>query len=192
MQRAIVMLAVAVIGFGIYGVAVDSPFVYYYVPITVSLGLVVGWIHRTARFADATLMALVLAAVGNLAGGVLLVGDGTLYGASVIGDLRYDKVFHALATGVAGWASYEAVKRWGVARTGAAAFVAVMMAAGAGAFVEIIEYIGSQIFDNASVGDYGNNMLDLVANTSGSLVGVALATRADPVRTRAVTGAAPG
>ena len=143
MQRAIMVLAVAVIGFGIYGVAVDSPFVYYYVPITVVLAFVVGWIHRTARFTDSTLMALALAAIGNLAGGVLLVGDGPLYGAPVIGSIRYDKVFHALATGVAGWASYEAVKRWGVARTGAAVFVAIMMAGGAGAFVEIIEYVGS-------------------------------------------------
>lgn len=186
------VLAVAVIGFGIYGVAVDSPFVYYYVPITVALALVVGLIHRTAGFADSTLMALALAAVGNLAGGVLLVGNGTLYGAVVIGDIRYDKVFHALATGVAGWASYEAVKRWGIVRTGAASLVAVMMAAGAGAFVEIIEYIGSEIFENTSVGDYGNNMLDLIANTTGSLVGVAMATRAIPAGRRAVTDPAPG
>jgi hypothetical protein len=177
MRRAIVVLAVAVVAFGIYGVAVDSPFVAYYVPITIVLAVIVGWIHRTARFADSTLMALTVVAIGNLAGGVLLVGDGTLYGATVLGDIRYDKVFHALATGVAGWASYEAVKRWGVARTGAAAFVAIMMAAGAGAFVEIIEYVGSVIFENTSVGDYGNNMLDLVANTAGSVVGVVLAAR---------------
>jgi hypothetical protein len=177
MRRAVAALAVAVVGFGIYGVAVDSPFVYYYVPITLVLALVVGWIHRTARFADWTLMALAAAGIGNLAGGVLLVGDGTLYGAAVIGDIRYDKVFHALATGVAGWASYEAVKRWGVTRTGTAIFVAIMMAAGAGAFVEIIEYAGSVIFENTSVGDYGNNMLDLVANTVGSLVGVVWASR---------------
>jgi len=184
MQRAIVVLAVAVIGFGIYGVAVDSPFVSYYVPITIVLAVIVGWIHRTARFADSTLMALTLAAIGNLAGGVLLVGDGTLYGATVIGEIRYDKVFHALATGVAGWASFEAVKRWGIVGTGVAAFVAIMMAAGAGAFVEIIEYIGSEIFENTSVGDYGNNMLDLVANTAGSVVGVMLASR--------VVGRGPG
>ncbi len=170
-------LAVAVIGFGSYGVVVDSPFVSYYIPITIVLAMVVFWIHRTARFADSTLLALTFAAIGNLAGGVLLVGDGTLYGAAVIGDIRYDKVFHALATGVAGWASYEAVRRWGITRRGAAIFVAVMMAGGAGAFVEIIEYIGSVIFENTSVGDYGNNMLDLVANTTGSVVGVFWASR---------------
>lgn len=177
MRKAIVTLTLAVIGFGIYGVAVDSPFVSYYVPITIALAALVGWIHRTARFADSTLMALALAGIGNLAGGVLLVGDGPLYSAAVLGDIRYDKVFHALATGVAGWACYEAVRRWGVARRGAAIFVAVMMAGGAGAFVEIIEYVGSVIFENTSVGDYGNNMLDLVANTAGSVVGVVWASR---------------
>jgi hypothetical protein len=188
MRRAILILAVAVIGFGIYGVVVDSPFVYYYVPITIVLALVVGWIHRSANFADSTLMALTLAAIGNLAGGVLVVGDGTLYGASVIGQIRYDKVFHAVATGVAGWASYEAARRWGIVRRGAAIFVAIMMAGGAGAFVEIIEYVGSVIFENTSVGDYGNNMLDLVANTTGSIVGVVWASRVVDARRDPVSG----
>jgi membrane protein YqaA with SNARE-associated domain len=167
----------AVIVFAIYGIAVESPFVYYYIPITVVLAALVGLIHRTARFSDATLMALTLAAIGNLAGGVLLWGEGTLYGAALVGDIRYDKVFHALATGVAGWAAYEAVRRWGIAGTGAAVFVSIMVAGGAGAFVEIIEYVGSLLFENTSVGDYGNNMLDLIANTLGSIAGVTLATR---------------
>lgn len=171
------MVTVAVIGFGLYGVAAGSPFVSYYVPITIVLTGLVAWIHHSVDFSDATLMALSVAAIGNLAGGVLLVGDGTLYGAAVIGDIRYDKVFHALATGVAGWAAYEAARRWGITRTGAAVFVAVMVAAGAGAFVEIIEYIGSLLFENTSVGDYGNNMLDLIANTIGSVAGVLAATR---------------
>lgn len=192
MQRAIIVLGVALIGFGIYGVAVDSPFVYYYIPITVVLAVIVGWIHRSAHFADSTLMALSLAAIGNLAGGILLVGDGTLYGAAVIGEIRYDKVFHALATGVAGWASYEAVRRWGITRTGAAIFVSIMMAGGAGAFVEIIEFVGSEIFENTSVGDYGNNMLDLVANTVGSVVGVVVASRVIVARRDAVSDYAPG
>ncbi len=191
MRRAIVVLGLAVIGFSIYGTAVDSPFVNYYVPITVVLAALVGWIHRTARFSDATLLALTVAAIGNLAGGVLLWGDGTLYGAAVIGDIRYDKVFHALATGVAGWAAYEAVRRWGIAGTGAAVFVSIMVAGGAGAFVEIIEYVGSLLFEKNSVGDYGNNMLDLVANTAGSIAGVLLATRfvdePDPDRPSTIT-----
>ena len=76
--------------------------------------------------------------------------------------------------------------------TGAAIFVAIMMAAGAGAFVEIIEYIGSVIFENTSVGDYGNNMLDLVANTTGSVVGVIWASRVVDARPGFVSGSAPG
>ena len=192
MRKAIGLLAVAVVGFGIYGVTSDSPFVYYYIPITIVLAVIVGWIHRTAEFADSTLLALAFAGIGNLAGGVLLVGDGTLYGAAVIGNVRYDKVFHALATGVAGWASYEAVRRWGIARTGTAIFVAIMMAGGAGAFVEIIEYVGSQVFENTSVGDYGNNMLDLVANTTGSLIGVVWASRVVDAGRGTVSDSGPG
>ena len=177
MFRALVMISVATLGFLVYGLAVNSDFVMYYVPITIVLTGVVGLIHRSAQFSDSTLIALALAAIGNMAGGIILIGGSPLYSASVVGDVRYDKVYHAVATGVAAWAAFEAVQRWGMRRTGVAAFVAIMMAAGAGAFVEIIEYIGTLIFDNTSVGDYGNNMLDLIANTGGAAVAVLIAAR---------------
>ena len=48
------------------------------------------------------------------------------------------------------------------------AFLVVM---GGGAVVEIAELIGSTM-SNVSVGDYGNNALDLVANAIGALLGL--------------------
>jgi len=44
---------------------------------------------------------------------------------------------------------------------------------GGGAAVEIAELIGSTLSD-VSVGDYGNNALDLVANAVGATVGISL------------------
>lgn len=177
MARPLILLLTATAGFLIYGLVAGSPFVFYYVPITLMLTLVVWAIHRSAHFSNTTLMALALAAIGNLAGGVLLINGAPLYGLAVIGEIRYDKIFHAAATAVAAWASFEAIRRWGVMHVGVAAFVAIMMASGAGAFVEIIEYIGTLIFESTSVGDYGNNMLDLIANTTGAVVAVLIGWR---------------
>jgi len=50
----------------------------------------------------------------------------------------------------------------------------VLMAAGAGAMVEMVEFSGTLVFPGTNVGDYGNNMLDLVANLAGAMVATAL------------------
>ena len=82
----------------------------------------------------------------------------------------------ALATGVAAWIALWSLETWS-GRSGGfgLAFAAVLVANGAGAMVEMVEYAGSIIFEQTSVGDYANNMLDLVANLVGSIVAVAVA-----------------
>jgi hypothetical protein len=159
-----------------YGRSTDSPFVGIYLAVTVVLTLVIVGIDRAVGFADPVLWGLALVAIGNMAGGVLLVGDGTLYLAPILGPVRYDKVFHALATSVGTIAAWAALKRWGEIErfTPGIAFSVVLMGCGAGALVEIVEYVGTLVVPNSSVGDYGNNMLDLVANLVGALAAVAL------------------
>lgn len=173
MRVPLTTLAAVTVGFWIYGIATDSPFVWYYVPITAVVTGVLFGLHRSFRFSIGVIWGLVMVGIGNLAGGVLMVGDEPLYQLVVLGDIRYDKPFHALATGVAGWASYELISAWGTRRRShGQAFGAVLMACGAGSLVEIVEFIGSRIFESTSVGDYDNNMLDLVANLVGALVAV--------------------
>ncbi len=52
-----------------------------------------------------------------------------------------------------------------------------MMASGAGALVEIVEYVGTLLLENSTVGGYSNNMQDLVANSIGALIGAFAAFR---------------
>jgi hypothetical protein len=175
--RLVVTLIAFTAAFGIYGLAVDSPFVSYYIPITIVVAGIVAMIHRAAHFSSAVLWGLMMVAFGNLAGGILLVRGQPLYVMKLVGDIRYDKPFHALATGVAAWACFEALTRWSGRSGGAIAFSALMLAAGVGSLVEIVEYIGSLIFQTTNVGDYGNNMLDLVANLIGAMIAVAICLR---------------
>ena len=177
MRRALWTISLATAFFLVYGLAVGSSFVNYYVPLTIVLVGAIALIHRSAQFTDATLLALALIAIGNLAGGVLLIDGSPLYELQLIGELKYDKVFHATASGVGGWAAYEAMTRWAGRQTGSVLFAAVMIAIGAGALVEVVEYVGTLIRESTNVGDYANNMQDLIANTIGAIVGAWLAAR---------------
>jgi hypothetical protein len=116
-----------------------------------------------------------LIGLGNMLGGVLLVDGQPLYIAEVIGPIRYDKVFHALAAAGFTVVAWEAMKRWSgddYHRGGLLMFTWLVVMGG-GAVVEIAELIGS-VMSDVSVGDYGNNALDLVANAIGATVGIAL------------------
>jgi hypothetical protein len=68
------------------------------------------------------------------------------------------------------------LRRWsGASRlSGGLATATVLMAAGAGALVEMVEFSGTIVFPGTNVGDYGNNMLDLVANMAGAMIATAL------------------
>jgi hypothetical protein len=108
-------------------------------------------------------------------GGVLLVDGKALYMAEVIGPLRYDKIFHALAGGAMVIIAWEAMKRWsnGVHHLGGQLLLTWLVVMGGGGVVEIAELVGSTM-SGVSVGDYANNALDLVANATGATVGVGL------------------
>ena len=181
-RRVLAVLVAAALGFLIYGVAVDSFSVTYYVLITAILAGVVALLHRSVGFSPAVLWGLTCVAIGNIAGGVLLINGAPLYELSVLGSIRYDKVFHAIAAGAAAWAFLEALNAWGLRRTPILGFCAAMMAIGAGALVEVVEYFGSLLIENDSVGGYTNNMQDLIVNTVGAAVGASWAYRAQEHR----------
>jgi uncharacterized membrane protein YjdF len=176
MVPVIAFVASYVIALFTYGRVVDSPLTNIYTPITVVLVVVLSLIHRSTRFSLPVLWALAVVGMGNMAGGVLLIGGQPLYVAPLFGPVRYDKIFHFGATAVAALASWAALKRWSGAEriTGGLAMATVMIAGGAGAIVEIVEFSGTLVFPGTNVGDYGNNMLDLVANLAGAMAATAL------------------
>ncbi len=177
MFRVVMALATASGVFLVYGIATDNSQLIYYIPITVMFTGIIALIHRSVGFHMAVLWALAGAAIGNMAGGVLVVGGAALYQLPVLGLIGYDKVFHAFAAGVVAWASLEALSSWGLRRTFALGFAATMIALGGGALVEVVEYFGSILIEDASVGGYINNAQDLIANTLGATIGTTLAYR---------------
>jgi len=179
MRGPLAVLALLVAGFLLYGTAVASPFVAFYTVVTVLAGAGLALLHRSVDLPRPLAWALVAVSGGNLAGGVLLVGGAPLYVHRFGGVVPYDLAFHAVASAVGGWAAAVVVAVWhGRAAPPAAVLVASLVAAGAGAVVEVVEFTGTLVFPNTNVGDYRNNMLDLVVNLAGATLGAALAVRA--------------
>ena len=158
-----------------YGQMIDSPLTNLYTGLNVGLFILFAVMHKWAQWPAHAAWAMSVIGLGNMIGGVLLVGGVPLYTADLIGNLRYDKIYHALAAGAFTVVAWEAMKLWagdGYHRGGLLLFTWLVVMGG-GAVVEIAELIGSTLSD-VSVGDYGNNALDLVANALGATVGIGI------------------
>lgn len=115
---------------------------------------------------------LAMAQVGicmHFAGGLTFYRDKRLYDIIIMG-VRYDKYVHLFNAAVAAlfiqrFASEHILKsEW------FCDLVTVLMVLGLGAFVEIIEYLVMLTVPVNGVGNYDNNMQDLIANLVGVLL----------------------
>ena len=175
MRAVVVFTLVYMVVLLAYGLSVESPLTLLYTGINVGLFILFGILHIWARWPVHALWAVSLVGLGNMLGGVLLVDGDALYMAQVLGPVRYDKIFHALAGAAMVVDAWEAMKRWsdGVHHLGGQILLTWLVVMGGGAVVEIAELIGSTL-SGVNVGDYANNALDLVANGVGAIVGVAV------------------
>jgi hypothetical protein len=157
----------------VYGLAIGSPLALLYAGINIGLFILFGVLNIWARWPVHALWAVALVGLGNMLGGVLLVDGDALYMAEVLGQVRYDKVFHVVAAGAMVIIAWEAMKQWsgGIHHFAGQLLLTWLVVMGGGAVVEIAELIGSTLSD-VSVGDYANNATDLVANGLGAMVGV--------------------
>lgn len=161
-----------------YGYSVDSPLTNVYLGINLLLFVLFGVLHKWAQWPLHALWTVSLIGLGNILGGVLLIDGRPLYEAEIIGSIKYDKIFHAIGGGgfvVIAWEGLKNVIGVGY-HLGGMMITTFLIVLGGGAVVEIAELIGSSMSD-VSVGDYGNNALDLVANTVGAAVVLAFVWR---------------
>ena len=175
MRTVLIFTITYTVALFVYGQIVESPLANLYTGINIGLFILFAGLHRWAEWPIHSLWAMSLVGLGNMLGGVMLVDGVPLYSADLIGNLGYDKIFHALAAAAFTIVAWEAMKRWagdGYHR-GGLLFFTWLVVMGGGAAVEIAELIGSTLSD-VSVGDYGNNALDLVANAVGATGGIAL------------------
>ena len=137
--------------------------------------------QRQIRFDRSILWGLTVWGLLHMAGGNLRVGNGVLYGLTLIplvprfDIVRYDQLVHTFGFGVATLIGHHLLRpylREGIDRWGTLSFLIVLMGAGFGALNEIVEFIAVVAMPETGVGGYENTLLDLVFNLIGGILAV--------------------
>ena len=154
----------------VYGLSTGSKLAFPYLVWMLSVGAIVMYVDGRVRLSTHVLVLLSVSGFGHLTGGNVVIDDLLLYEQSWRG-IGYDHVVHFLGLGAAGLAVWEATAWMLKASSGKkAALVAFLGANAVGALIEIGEYLATLAVSEARVGDYANNMQDLIANLLGAVV----------------------
>jgi len=117
------------------------------------------------------LFLLELAMLAHFSGGLVSVGGERLYAYSVGGLITFDKVVHFANSVVAAVFMMHLARSRHMRFSGWEGFIIVMTVAGIGTFIEVLEYAAVVTLPQTGVGDYANNMQDLITNALGGIVG---------------------
>jgi hypothetical protein len=182
----VAVVAAYVAGWSVYGWLTGTRATVPYLVTMVVLSAVVARVHVRVGLSRAVLWTIAAWGFAHMAGGLVAVGDGVLYNASLGAPLlRYDRVVHAIGFGTAAVACWQALRSIDptVPLTAGVAVLIASMGMGVGAVNEVVEFFASRTFA-ANVGGYVNTGWDLVANAIGCIVASSvlfLRARATPV-----------
>ncbi len=170
-RAALVVAALATTGFGAYGVATAAPSTTAYVFIVAAVAGVVVGLRRSPLPAPLA-TALAALAVAHLAGGLIRVGDGVLYNASLGSEVfQYDHLVHSSAVLVGTLVVWTLFARPDLGRGRPVSTVVWTLAGlGLGAVNETVEYLTTLVNQGSQVGGYVNTGWDLVSNVVGAVV----------------------
>ena len=142
-----------------------------------TLGLVLLWLLvRNLELPATTLLAMQAALVLHYVGLVPL-DESRVYALS-LGPLRYDKIVHAGASFAGVFFAASALRHYGARVGKMLPVVLLLLVLGGGAIVENIEYIAVESYGPrwdawlANETLYDNDMIDLLANLAGALLGI--------------------
>ncbi len=170
--------AVHVMAWTVYGLDAGSKLAFPYLLWMLFAGSVVFLVDSRVRLSTEVLVLLSVAGFFHLAGGNVIIGDVFLYEYTWWGLVGYDHLIHILGLGTAGLAVWEATSQMLRAFGGKEAAVVTFLGAhAAGTVIEIGEYLGTLVIHEVRVGDYANNMQDLIANMVGALLAAWWASR---------------
>jgi uncharacterized membrane protein YjdF len=163
------------------GIATDASGWPVYATVLVLGAAAATALHLRVGLSDIAVWGLVIFALGHVAGGMIPVGEGVLYGQWLVGrTVRYDNVQHAWGFGIAGRVVWEALRSQLSAATRPRLVAAVIVLLGGlalGAVNEVVEYVLTKTLPETNVGGYENTARDLVANLVGATIAAALTAR---------------
>ena len=166
--------AAFLIGTTLYAYAVAEPEFGLYAVTILGLATLGWWLLRRYDYPIWLLVLVQIGIVAHFAGGFLYPSDGISLYNHYFAGIRYDKFVHFYNSMVAAIVLSYIFREAGLVMGAFEPFVVVMVTLGLGAFIEIIEYFAVLTIPNTGVGDYANNIQDLIVNLLGGLTGVLL------------------
>lgn len=173
---------------GIWAVAQRRYEFLVYLAFTPVLLLLLGRLHARIRFSPSLLWCLSILAFVHMAGGLVRIpADWPVEGRHRLYDwwliprvLKYDHLVHTFGNAVATWLCWQVLQRTVASKTGwgfhalrptwELLFFCVLSGMGIGSVNEIAEFVTTKFVRDHGVGGYANTLMDLVANSVGSLV----------------------
>lgn len=142
---------------------------FYLYAVFITGVILIGW--RNFRHVELPWMLLLFIELGILmhfAGGLLVIDGQRLYDHFALG-IRYDKYVHFTNALVAAASVDTIFARKRLRLSGLRPLVILLAVLGMGAIIEILEYWVAVTVPHNGVGDYDNNMQDLIGNFTGGV-----------------------
>lgn len=148
-----------------------------YVLVILAVGALILWKQTAVQLDTTILWGLTIWGFLHMAGGNIRVGDGVLYGLTLLpiapshNILRYDQLVHFFGFGVSTLVAHHLLRpylRDGIQRQNALAVLVTLMGCGFGALNEIVEFVAVLCLPETGVGGYENTLWDLVFNFLGT------------------------
>lgn len=148
---------------------------FIYALIIIILILIACYLLRNLHIPNRMLILLQIGILAHFAGGFVPIDGQRLYDAYIIG-IGFDKYVHFYNSFVSAYLVNHLFKIFSVSsgHPGFRNLVLLMCVLGGGAVVEIVEYLVLLTVDDVGVGDYHNNMRDMIANLSGCMTFITL------------------
>jgi putative membrane protein len=131
------------------------------------------WAFRRHTFDWVVLVLLQVGILMHFSGAFVPIGEGRLYDAHLLG-IRYDKYVHLVNAFAIAFLMGKLFRMRGIPRNPLHGILLLLAVLGLGAIIEMVEYLVVLTVRNNGVGDYDNNMQDLLANLCGSLAFLAV------------------
>lgn len=173
-----------IFGFALYYIAIRNFEFLWYIAVMLGLTALLAWLTLKKRIPNYLLWLLSLWGLLHVMGGGVRIGESVLYAQVLfplivdgeISILKFDQLVHAYGFGVAALLVRHLIVRSVTLSPFGIAALSVLAAMGLGVVNEIVEFAAVVVALKTGVGGYFNTSLDLVANTFGAIIAVAVAS----------------
>jgi hypothetical protein len=147
---------------------------FYFYATVIFLTITYSWLRfRHLEIHTYVLILIEITILIHFAGAFIQIDGSRLYDYRIM-EIRYDKFVHLVNSLIGSTVVIYLFMKNGYAITKLMLTVTVLCVLGIGAIIEIIEFIVTLTVENNGVGNYVNNMSDLLANLIGSLLGISI------------------